>query len=146
MSLKLSKNDVAPYDYISTNSTMTNPATCSGTLTKDGTTITTDETTLYLVATRTDTPSIVYYEDIYLMVNNNTTGITIQLSLNGEEWGSQYLDPIDCSESDVVVEILVRAIIDNSISSPLDVEIYADNIIVSCVAMPVVLEPVQAPA
>ena len=116
MSLKLSKINVSPYDYLSLDGAMTNAVTRSVIIDKTGGTKESASLLIYLVAE--GTAQIGSYSGISIVAADadaNADGITWQLSLNGSTW-STSVSPSDmnCESADAVTNVYVRISVDNS--------------------------------
>lgn len=120
MSLKLSKTNVAPYDFVNINGELpANPLVASVTIDKTGGTVTSPTVTAYLVGSNDGGVDIGSYSGITITPTTTSPGLTWEVSANGSTgWGAS-LSPadMDVSSVDVVTPLYFRVTADNSEST-----------------------------
>ena len=137
MTLKLSKNDTAAYDYLSEDGSMTNPVVCSAQIDKTGGEVTSPSVQLYLVATDEGEGDIGKYTDIQVTPSTAQDGITWEVSLDDTSF-SASIEPgdMDVTESDQTTPVWVRFVADNTESSPLNTGNHAAECEITAVENP----------
>jgi hypothetical protein len=107
MSLKLAKNNAAPYDYYSEGDG-SDPVVASATLDQSGGTVTSAVVTAYLVATG------YLYQAIVVQPVNEESGVNWQVSVDNAIW-AESVSPanMDARSADVVIPIYLRMIAAN---------------------------------
>lgn len=128
MSLRLSKTDTSPYDYVSDDGTMSNPIVCNVTIDKSGGTVTGPATEFYLVATNEGTGEIGSYSNIYIdpTATEASTEITWEVSLDGNNF-FESVEPndMDVSSGDEVTTLFARIVANNATATSLATGNYA---------------------
>lgn len=138
MSLRLAKNGVSPYDYLSEAGAMVNPAVANVTIDKSGGTVTSNPVPLHLVAEFD--ANIRSYTGITITPSTPQTGITWEMSPNGTTGWVAVLSPADMgdgvAQTDVVTPVWARIVADNEAASPLATGNYPGEFAIAAVENP----------
>lgn len=137
MSLKISKNNVPAYNYLSEGGAMTNPAVCAVTIDKTGGTKTSAPVTLYLVASQAGNTNIGGYTSISITPSTAQSGIIWEVSLNNVDYAAS-INPadMDCSSADDLVTVYARVTVNNDEDTPLSTGNFAGEFAIAATENP----------